>query len=276
MDPIRKSISDVKYAIPKAVLDAAFMDRYLAHAPLGTSLDSQIENLVIRGRVMIDCDLVGGIQTLIPLENLPQEDAGSNTIVVRIPKTLTQGKRIISVLNLNYTNSAQMLGYNGYGMAGAGLQYSPGDNTVANTLMSNVMSSMDRIPVTSTSAVRLIAENTIAVQDGLRLAQGGSLLCMLANDDNMANIHPRSYHQFSQLVTWAVKSYVYNTLIVELDVGALKGGFQLGVIKTIIEGYSDSEQGYQDYLHDVWSKVALMNDTASYRRLLRTVMGGAR
>lgn len=276
MDPIRKSISDVKYAIPKAVLQAAFMDRYITPTPLGASLDSQIEHLVIRPRVMVDCDLVGGTQTTISLDNLPQEDAGNNTIVIRIPKSLTQGKRIITVLSFNYTNSAQMLGYNGYGMAGAGMQYSPGDNTVVNTLMSNLVASMDRIPVTSTTNVRLIAENTIAVQDGLRLTQGGSLLCMLANDDNMANIHPRSYHHFSQLVTWAVKAYVYNTLIVELDVGALKGGFQLGVIKTIIDGYSDSEQGYQDYLRDTWRQVALMNDSNSYRRLLRAVMGGAR
>ena len=71
----------------------------------------------------------------------------------------------------------------------------------------------------------------------------------------------------------AVKSYIYNKLIVRLDAGEIFGGAQLGVFKTLIESYADSEANYKDYLEQKWAKITFMNDHVTHRRFLRLQIG---
>jgi hypothetical protein len=270
MDAIRKALSDVKFRIPKALLQRTFVDRYSRYIPTTSGIDDQIEQLVVRGRVMVDCDLVGGVQMTIPLAGIEAQVFDNYTNVFRIPKSLTQGRSIVSAMSVQYVSAPQLLSYNGQNMAGVGVLTSPAEATPWNTLMGQVANTFDSIPITSTTNVRLIADNTISVQNGINAGAGAYLLCMVANDANMSNIHPRSYRNFSELVVWAVKAYIYNQLVIDVDAGELQGGFNLGMFKTVLESYSDADEAYQNYLKDVWRKVALMNDDASYQRLIRS------
>jgi hypothetical protein len=135
---------------------------------------------------------------------------------------------------------------------------------------------MNKIPVTSTAQVEVIAENTVSIKDSLRLVSSMYLRCTLANDENLTNINPRSYPYFTKLVEYATKAYIYNDLIVKIGSNELQGGFELGVSKSIIESYSDAEQNYQDYLENTWRRVAFMNDKPAHRRLITAMMGGNR
>jgi hypothetical protein len=224
--------------------------------------------------VLQDCDLVGGTQVIIPLAGLPQESPDSITTIIRIPKALTQGRSIMSVLHVSYLNSAQVGGLGGYSGLYAGNGNSYKESTELNTLMTGMMTAVDKIPITSTATVQLIAENVIMLKDGMHLNDGCFLRCIIANDENLANIHPRSYPAFSKLVEYAIKSYIYNSLVINVDMAELQGGYQLGAFKAILDTYSDAEQNYQDYLRDKWTKVALMNDQLSYRRLIKMTVGG--
>jgi hypothetical protein len=77
------------------------------------------------------------------------------------------------------------------------------------------------------------------------------------------------------LVEFAVKAYIYNELIVDIDMGELQGGQQLGIFKQIVEGYADAEQNYQDKLKS-WMAISVMNDTPAFHRYLKLSVGANR
>jgi hypothetical protein len=138
-----------------------------------------------------------------------------------------------------------------------------------------IMASLDHIPITSTSDAYLIAENTIKITDVFTMPANAILRCTLENDEGLNNIQPRSYHDFFQLVEFAVKSHIYNELIVDIDMAELQGGQQLGIFKSIVEGYADAEQNYQDKLKS-WRAISLMNDTPAFHRFIKLTIGANR
>jgi hypothetical protein len=71
---------------------------------------------------------------------------------------------------------------------------------------------------------------------------------------------------------WAVKAYLYNKLIVPINSGYLSGGQELGMFKSVLEGYSDAEENYQTYLKEIWGQVAFMNDTSRYSYFISSML----
>lgn len=265
MGPLAKAIDEVKFRIPRAILETVFIKRAQAWRVTPLSLDEHILNEVVRPRVLVDCNLVGGTEVFIPLDGVPVQRNNDYTSVYRIPKDKTQGRSIMSVLNITFSDPTKV---SSYGVA-AGSQ-----NSIMMQAGQAVMDAMGSIPVTSTAYVQLIGENVVMVRDTVVLPANIYLRCVLANDENMAHLQLRSYREFAQLATLAVKAYIYNEYVITMDIGELHGGQQLGRFKEIIDGYADSEELYQTFLTEQWQKVALMNDRESYTRLLRLTMGG--
>lgn len=276
MNPITKAVAEVKYRIPKAILEKVFIDGSVYwRSTIQSSIEKQIETLVIRPRVLVDCNLIGGTQALIPLEGLERDNPTIQTTVIHIPKERTRGLSINSVLNVSFFNSASGVGFGGGSYGGS--TYSGGqDQSALMAAASGVMSSFDKIPMTSTSRVQLIAENTILITDSIILPPGSVLRCILADDESLSSLQLRSYRHFSTLVEHAVKAYIYNALIIEMDTAELRYGQGIGAFKEIVSGYADANQNYQDYLRDVWEAVAFMNDDQTYRRFAKLMLGGNR
>lgn len=277
MNAIQKALDALKFTIPRAVLEKAFIDRRIDWRQTGrANIDDQILNNVVRARVLVDCNLIGGTQALIPLDGLghdrPNDFYGT---VIHIPKALTQGRSINSVLNVGFMSAGMAANWGVANTMGSVGAYAGQESTALMSSMQAMVASYDKIPMTSTARVQLIAENTILIRDSISFAPNGWLRCILANDENLGNIQLRSYKHFSQLVEYAVKSYIYNELIINLDQGELQGGQTIGVFKEIIQGYSDAEQNYKDYLTDVWEAVAFMNDGEAYGRYIKLILGGA-
>lgn len=276
MDAIRYAIARVRQSIPPQVLEKCLINRQTQiYGLAGLNVDAQIESLVIRGRVLVDCDLVGGAMALIFIGDLPQARPDAVSTVIRVPKERTQGRAITSVQNVSFLNYAQAGTW-----FGGGSYYNIGmdanDTGVLAQLEASIMRANDKIPVTSTSAVQLISENVIMIRDLLTSPGNMYLRCMIANDSNLNNIQPRSYTAFAELVVYAVKAYIYNTMIIALDQYALQGGFELGVLKSTIEGYADAEQNYLDYLSQKWAAIAAMNDPMRFGRFIKSMTGSAR
>lgn len=282
MNPISLAISHVKYTIPRPLLEKVFIDGSFGwRTGPKSSLDDQILNLVIRPRVMLNCDLVGGVQAIIPLEGLEQSRPETWVTIIHIPKSRTDGRSITSVLDVSYYSAASIGGYGNAGVAGIGAFGGPmGFNEVENSAMASaltsVVSAMDKIPMTSTARASLIAENTLMIKDGVILSPNSFARVMLANDENLSNLQIRSYPDFFKLVELAVKAYIYNELIILVDTAELRYGQALGVFKDILTSYSDAEENYQTFLSESWKKVAFMNDQESYTRLLKIMIGGQR
>jgi hypothetical protein len=277
MSAIRKAIAELHYRIPRALLEKAFIDRQTTWGVLSRSnIDEQIMTLVVKPRVLVDCNLVGGIQVLIPLAGLSFQQPDAQTTVVHIPKSRTQGRSIMSVLHVAYLSPLQVAGINGGVSGGWGSSYDTADNSAAMSNAFGMMAALDKIPVVSTAAARLVAENTVMIRDVVSVPSNAFVRCIVSNDDELSDIQPKSYPAFCKLVEHAVKSYIYNTLVIEIDVGELRGGFNIGIFKGILEKYEEAEQNYQDYLLNNWQAVAFMNDETTYRRYLRLLIGGYR
>lgn len=265
MGPLAKAIDEIKFTIPIEVLNEAFKNQNeWRQAPV--SLDEKIMTKVIRPRVLVDCNLVGGITLVIPIYDLTPDQVDDTTVVYKIPKELTQNRSIVSVLSVGYTQR-------GFGLAG-GIN-SPMVSITPNN-MNDIMQAAQRvgdavstIPMISNANVTLIGENLVLVKTPFRTATIQSLRCLVSNDENLNNISPRSYHNLAQLCILAVKSFIYRTMLIRIDQAYLQGGQELGAMKSYIETLSDSEENYRTFLKEVWSPTAFMNDVPSYDRLLR-------
>ena len=285
MNPFEKAIAEVRASIPELILQRAFIDasRY-GRNTWRSSVDQQIIATVIRPRVMVDCELIGGIEAFVPLYGLAQVSTAETQggIVITIPKERTQQKSITSILSLRYSNPTAMSGMAGAGAYGhspnyrTGLNTGPDDRTPLMGAASAVMASVDNIVLPGTSRVELIAENTIFVADTVRLPTECVLHCKLSNHEDMQNLQARYYIAFAKLVEFAVKAYIYNKLILEIGVGELYFGQQLGKFKEIVESYADANDNYVDYRRNTWARISIMNDRPAYRRSIAARMGGNR
>ncbi len=264
MNPIRKALSDIKFVVPRPILDTVFTRRSNWRGPL-PSLDDRIMSEVIYARVFIDCNLVGGAQILVPLSGLDREEISNQETIFKIPKDLTQGRSIVSPLNITFTDPGSIINTGVYNNCGV---------SAVSTAAQALMDSQAPMPMLSTANVRLIGENTILVRDVVRLPSNSYLRCVIAHDEAMSHIQPRSYRAFSKLVEYAVKAYIYNEYIVEMDVGEIRGGHQIGKFKEIIENYADAEELYQNYIREKWEKIEFQNDQEGHTRFLRMLIGG--
>lgn len=264
---MNKLLDEIGFRIPRPILEAAFIPREYRWRNTPPSLEEQMLALVIRPRVLVDCNLVGGTEAFIPLDGVPYTRTNDYTSVYRIPKSATQGRSINSVLNITFSDPTKA---SSYGVA-AGQQ-----NTTMLQAGSAVMDAMASIPVSSTARVQLIGENVVMVRDTVVLPANIYLRCILANDENMSHLQLRSYGHFANLGVFAIKAYIYNQMIIEMDLGELHGGQLLGRFKEVIDTYADSEELYQTYLTEKMQKVLFQNDSESMGRFLRLIIGGNR
>ena len=285
MNPFAKAVAEVQACIPQLILQRAFVDASrFGRNTWRSSLEEQIIATVIRPRVMVDCDLIGGIEAFVPLEGLKfitSDDTQGGT-VIEIPKDRTQQKSITSVISLRFSNPIQMPGASGSSAFGLLPTYVTGNNVSAQdrtALMgatAGLLASVDNIPLTATNRVDLIGENTIYVSDTVRLPTSSVLQCKLANHEDMQNLQPRYYLQFAEMVVHAVKAYIYNKLVLEIGAGELMFGQQLGRFKEIVESYADANQNYIDFRNQKWGRISIMADRPAYMRQVGLRIGGNR
>lgn len=267
MNVISKSVEDLKFKIPRQILEAVFIKREGNWRQSQYNIDENIMASVVRPRVCVDCNLTGGAEVFIPLEGVQKERVNDFTTVYYIPKSKTQGRSILSVSNITFTDPSRMATF------GTGSQQG---NTAMMRAGNAVVDAMGNIPVTSTAKVQLIAENVVMVNDTIILPANIFLRCMIANDENMSHIQPRSYLVISKLVELAVKAFIHNELIIQMGQAQLYGGQDLGVFKEVVESYSDSNELYETHLREVVTKVQFMNDRTTHERYLKMIIGGHR
>ena len=266
MNLIQKCVSDLSFRIPIPVLQLAFKDDIQQWRRAPISLTEQIMLKVVRPRVLIDIDIVGGQTVIIPLENVTPQFLDTYTIVFEIPEFILNYRTIMSALSIGYMPYASSFNSLGVGMG----VVNPGSMSDLLSAAQRVGDSLSNVPNISNATVELIGHNTILIRDQLRVTNAYQLRCVLGNEENLNNIQPRSSLVFAKVIELAVKSYIYNTLIVKIDQAYLQGGQELGRIKEIVDSYSDSEQMYQDYLKEVVQAVSFMNNNnMSHERFIK-------
>lgn len=264
---VEKAIAEIRFQIPEEILDLVFVKKAYYHRDRPTNLDREMIKKVIAPRVVVDCNLLGGVDYLVPLLDAHREVTEEWMAVYRIPKPFTDNRSIISILNVVYLNPYQVT-------ATAGLSLRGWSSAMATSQA--VLDAMAPIPNLSTSEVSLEGENTILIRDARVLPAQCFARCILSYDEYLSNINPRSYIAFSKMCVLAIKSYIWKNRIVAMGKGELTAGVELGVIKDIITQYETAEQDYQDYRMNTMRKVLKMNDDNQKRRHIVRIVGGYR
>lgn len=267
MNPIAKAIDDVKYRIPRPILEEAFIrrrgfDKLGYRTPV--SLDYRIRTEVVEARVLKDCNLVGGTEITVPLASIVPQYLEYYKVVWRIPLALTNNRRIIRVYSLIYGTGGVPTLTNVYNAGGSAY------DDAANGLLA----SHSPIPNVSDANIQLIGENTIMAMMNVPKTPHLWLRCVVENDGEMNNLDPGAVTAFCKLVELAVKAFCYNELVIKIDEAYLHGGQQLGKFLSILEEYADANQLYDEHFAEVWRKTAILSDPQAKKRHLKMLISG--
>ena len=246
MTPITYALNHVRKVIPRQILDKTFLSNWQYNNTFPISLDQRIREDVINNRVMVDCN----------------PDAW--TWIYRIPKSLTQGRSIVAALSVSFGEGAVVGATNLIPVRGNSLQ----------DAAAGLLNSSNPIPMIATAKTHLIGDNVVLISDTMALPTTFFLRCWIENDSEMTNLNPRSYRAFAKLTELAVKSFIYNEMVIKMDMGEIFGGVQLGRFKEIIDSYSDAEEMYMTHLNEVMGRVFELNDAEGQRRHIQLMVGG--
>lgn len=267
MDAIAKAISEIKFIIPREVLNEVFIQRFQEYRATPTNIDTQLLTEVIRPRLLVDCDLIGGIEMYVPLNRVQQQIVGLYSYVYNIPKTLTNNRSIMSLLEITFNDPTTLGNYG---------NNSTNQSSVMSQVAMGVGDAQGSIPLTETADLQLIGDNVVYVRGMLTIPTNSYLRCKIGYDSRMNHLPPGAYLAFAKAAEYAVKSYIHRELVIKMGSGQLQAGQLLGPFKEVVDSYSDAEQNYQDYRKQVLQKVLLMSDRESYTRLMRFGFGGFR
>ena len=273
MSALLYAVNEIRSQIPNEILHSGLLiDEPEITANL-TSLDDKLITKVLRKRVMMDANIVGGMELVVPLNNITPLHYEDFYTVYRVDKSLTMNREMVSALGLS--SMPVNVGF------GSGIGY--GAHNQSSTAYGNqfnpVMSVANRIGdaaapsgVMHNAHLELVGPNTVLINMHYRMLSQLGIRCIVENESNLNNIQPRSWKDFSFLCVLATKAYLYNKLIIPINSGYLAGGQDLGVFKSILESYESAEEDYRTYLKEVWASVAYMNDTSRYSRLLGSMI----
>jgi len=259
MDAIQKAVYEVKFRINKEILELGFREKDPRINNL-VSIDDRIASSVIRPKVVTDTNLVGGVEIMVDINKCTITNLSTREYIIEIPKSLTNGMPIMSALgiisNVMYARTTS------YSQMPA----------VATAAM-NMMDSMGTEDLVQTSRIEMLSENVILVADPSMHLMNGVLRCVIGNNPQMTNLNPRSYLSFAKLAVLATKAYIHNVMLIKMDKAIIYGGHELGIVKDVIDSYSDAINDYDEELHTVWPKVQFMNDDEKASRYIKAMLG---
>ena len=260
-----------------------------------TSIEDQIRNTIIYGRVATDMGVVAGTERFLKLSHaqiLHQDELGTS---YHYAKEQLHGGEILSVhyhmLNrppigsLSSSSSAEVVttSYDANGIGPMAQRDTPAQKQrriqsrmkcptkgMIAEFKRRVVTELPsgKLPIfgfTGNVLVRLVAKNTILATNNVG---SGYFKVTLHNDTELTMIPPRSWRAYARLVELAVKAYIYKEEVIGLEQAEIFNGVSLGGIKSYISDLSDSEELYQTQLTK-WAKIAFMHDRPAYARFLR-------
>ena len=251
-------LQEIHFNIPIEILKATFVRNTPYDLQIDESLDHRILTDVIYGRVIPDCNLNGGQQVEIDLGLCPQRVANDGTLIFKVPKDLTNGRSIITVLSV-------------YMGAGNGIPPSYGDGLMG--AAHGIMGYGNSAPFTAN--LELIGENVVAVKYTAPTTKLGVLRAIVEYAENLQGIPPRLWWLLSRLAVLATQSKVYTHMRMPANRAELYGGVELTSFSDVVSEYSNAEEEYQTLLREsVWKATYMADQATHYRHLKRLINPG--
>jgi hypothetical protein len=229
--------------IPKDILEVAFRPK-----DYGVTIDRRIQDVVVSGRVLPDCNINAGKIKRIPLSVCVDEqvlpDPGLSTSLnpspgslYRVPANARENRDIVGVIDITYL-------YDYAGFSDSPVGFGAIGNTVR-TMAAAMLSSQTGRNNNLTPTPVLLAGNMVLINPTNSFINDWTLVCRLAYDEEFTNINNAAVLPLAQLITTATKSYVWTNLVVRIDQAALSGGQEIGQFKTIVDKYESAEEQYR-------------------------------
>lgn len=271
MNALTVALQEIQYAIPNELLFAAFTINDPPETNRTISLEEKIRTKCIKPRVLRDCNIVGGVELIVPLFNIVPSIYNDLYTVYNISAEYTNNREIISALSLVQMPFSQ-INYSLSGIVNTGYATNYYGTNSLTSIGTRIGLAQEDTTFLTNVHLQLIGFNTVAVYANYASIAPYGIRCFIENENNLTNISPRSYKNFAQLCIKAVKSYIYSTLIIKVNTAYLQSGQELTVFKSILDSYESAEEEYNTYLREVWQAVSVMNDTMQYNRLLKTMI----
>lgn len=271
---MRMVLSNIHNNIPEPILNIAFNPM---NSPI--SIDQLIHEKVIKNRVTMECNLVGGERKSIILSNSMRESSywngqedmvwtGQENMVMagthslyRIPPEVRDHRAIVSVINVDYPN---------YGHAYPHDYVRPGFGATASRLARAALESHTMSSGMSTPRVELKGPDLIQLFPAQYGDVNWVLSCNLGYDEYFTNLNPQAVLPFMDLTLSATKSYIYNRMAVVIDQARIIHGSEQGVIRDIITKYEGEEERYKELLNEFTGGVTL--DPVRMERIIRMIL----
>ena len=274
MNALIYAINEITHQIPHELLQAAFtIDDSPETVNLNT-VDDKILRKLLRKRVLIDMNITGGIETIIPLNSVQPSFYEYFYTIYQIPPEMTMNKEIVSALNIMLMPGSGVFGQGNLGGNSFGNIGYMNENPVMN-VANRIGSAASPSGVLSNAHLEIVGYNTILIYANFRVLTNFGLRVLLENDSNLNNIQPRSYKDVSMACVLACKAYIYNKLIIPVNSGYLASGQDLGMFKSILESYSEAEADYNTFLRERLGAVLFMNDTTRHNRFISSLISPA-
>lgn len=279
MDAIGYALKEIRAKIPLQILSQGLKLKEDIDEE-GFSLDGKIVHRIIKEEVMMRTKMLDGIEMLIPLNTVkPRFDRYRNAVFT-IPKEMTLGRDIIAVRGVS---TVPLDGNNGYvGDMSFLANYGLGTNinscergTEVGRAAAKVYNSHRSAPIDYNHRTSLIGPNMIKVQALQNFYTVNLAVNVLVEQDGeMNHLQPASYIHFAKLCVMKAKAILYNNLIIEIDMGKLDGGQELGAFARILESYETADEEFDMFLNDQWKRVAFLNNQQRTNRLIKSMMHG--
>ena len=228
----------VREAIPRFILNNVFLKPDYGFAErYNVTLEAAMIAAVIDAGIVLDIQLIDGLESTINLEGLEPVSNLDGSTVVQIPFSRTGGKEIQEIYRVNFIPSEYNMGSIMYNNAGD-----------VDRKVNAIYTASSSIPVTSTSECQLIAPNTLLIDIGGIIPTLMSANVNLCVSKNLEHIPPKAYELFGDMCVERTKQYIHNETVINTNRGFIDRGFELGEWKTIIDGWSESGKNYRDLL----------------------------
>lgn len=275
INAVRHMLTNIYNNIPEEILELAFDCKGGQK-----SLDEAIIEKIIEARLVPDCSAISGQYKEIMLDPkwamtsyIDQVNSPTVTlpyVVYKIPPEAREHRKLVAVLEITLPygsmSSIAMMGGSSKSNGHLGINGGSFAEQAINGLTGQSNMLLPSPILLDGGHVKLIP-----MEYGIMQSYTLILHCRLEYDKDFTNLTPDAITQLSELGVTATKAFIYNKLVVKLDMGAIKSGQEIGRIREIIDSYADQQERYNVLREEFHGSAENLDVNTMYQRYLQGI-----
>ena len=257
-NPINYCIQKIKNEIPNEILQIAATED-LGFYNNSITLDEKLLTRVIKAYLLLDINLLTTTTRQITLDKCIVTSYLNNSkqyeYLIEIPDDAVDGKEVTSVSYIMYNMLLPQMGM----MTGNAME----------SAMGTLMQAHSSLNVLTANRIDVVGRNMILVNTG-NINWSFMNITMELNispNPNLSHVKGTAIIELGKLAVLCAKQWIYNSLIIQIDQGYIRGGHSIDAIKNKIESYESAVETYYERLEN-WPKIGFMLDTRQYQKFI--------